>query len=33
GPFLAIRHGSHESALLYVGRNYMQPSAVGSFGG
>ncbi|TGS90060.1 flavin reductase, partial [Mesorhizobium sp. M8A.F.Ca.ET.213.01.1.1] len=33
GRVVDIRHGSDEAALLYVGRNYMQPSAVGSFGG
>ena len=33
GRVVDIRHGSDEAALLYVGRNYMQPSALGSFGG
>ncbi|OBQ91148.1 hypothetical protein [Mesorhizobium sp. AA23] len=29
GRVVDIRHGSDEAALLYVGRNYMQPSALG----
>jgi flavin reductase len=33
GRVVDIRHGRDEAALLYVGRNYMQPSALGSFGG
>ncbi len=33
GRVVDIRHGSEEAALLYVGRNYMQPTALGSFGG
>lgn len=33
GRVIDIRHGSDEAALLYVDRNYMQPSALGSFGG
>jgi flavin reductase len=33
GRVVDIRHGSDEAALLYVDRNYMQPTALGSFGG
>ncbi|WP_164763699.1 MULTISPECIES: hypothetical protein [unclassified Mesorhizobium] len=29
GRVVDIRHGGDEAALLYVGRNYMQPSALG----
>ncbi|HEV2502256.1 MAG TPA: flavin reductase [Mesorhizobium sp.] len=33
GRVIDIRHGSGEAALLYVDRNYSQPTALGSFGG
>ena len=33
GRVIDIRHGSGAAALLYLDRNYMQPTALGSFGG
>lgn len=33
GRVIDIRHGSGEAALLYVDRDYKQPTALGSFGG
>lgn len=33
GRVVDIRHGSGETALLYVDRDYKQPTALGSFGG
>jgi flavin reductase len=33
GRVVDIRHGSEAGALLYLDRNYMQPTALGSFGG
>jgi flavin reductase len=33
GRVVDIRHGSGEAALLYVDRDYKQPTALGSFGG
>jgi len=33
GRVVDLRHGSGEAALLYVDRDYKQPTALGSFGG
>ncbi|WP_352972607.1 flavin reductase family protein [Mesorhizobium sp. M1406] len=33
GRVIDVRHGSGGSALLYVDRNYTQPTRLGSFGG
>lgn len=33
GRVIDVRHGSGQAALLYVDRGYVQPTALGSFGG